>query len=138
MSVLLVDSNVLLDIFEDDPVWAQWSEDMLEHYSTTHILCINPIIYAEISVGFQRIEELEAAITHCGARLLQIPKEALFLAAKVFVEYRKRKGIKLSPLPDFFIGAHAAVENLELLTRDVSRYKSYFPTVKLISPNSLQ
>ena len=138
MSGLLVDSNVLLDVFEDDPVWAEWSEEMLEYHSTTHILCINPIIYAEVSVGFQRIEELEDAIANCGARMLQIPKEGLFLAAKVFVEYRKRKGLNLSHLPDFFIGAHAAVDKLELLTRDVSRYKSYFPSVRLISPNSLQ
>src|SRR5208283_1923478 len=138
MRGLLVDSNVLLDVFEDDPVWAQWSEEVLEHYSTTHILCISPIIYAEVSVAFERIEELEAAIVDSGVRMLQIPKEALFLAAKVFVEYRRRRGIKLSPLPDFFIGAHAAVEKLELLTRDVSRYKSYFPTVKLVSPNILQ
>lgn len=138
MRALLVDSNVLLDVFEDDPVWAQWSEEMLEYYGASHTLCINPIIYAEVSVGFERIEELEAAITDCGVKMRHIPKEALFLAAKVFVEYRRRKGLKLSPLPDFFIGAHAAVENLELLTRNVSRYKSYFPTVKLISPNNLQ
>ncbi len=138
MRGLIVDSNVLLDVFEDDPVWAQWSEEMLELYGTTRILCINPIIYAEVSVGFERIEELEAGIFDSGVRMLQIPKEALFLAAKVFVEYRRRRGIKLSPLPDFFIGAHAAVEKLELLTRDVSRYKSYFPTVKLVSPNNLQ
>jgi len=138
MRGLLVDSNVLLDVFEDNPVWGQWSEGVLEQYSTTHILCISPIIYAEISVGFERIEELEEAIIDSGVRMLQIPKEALFLAAKVFVEYRRRRGIKLSPLPDFFIGAHAAVGRLELLTRDVSRYKSYFPTVKLVSPNNLQ
>jgi len=138
MRGLLVDSNILLDVFEDDPVWGQWSEEMLEQYGTTHILCISPIIYAEVSVGFERIEELEAAIIDSGVRMLQIPKEALFLAAKVFVEYRRRKGTKLSPLPDFFIGAHAAVEKLELLTRDVSRYKTYFPTVKLVSPNNLQ
>jgi hypothetical protein len=137
MKGMLVDSNVLLDIFEDDPVWAQWSEEMLELYSTTHILCISPIIYAEVSVGFERIEELEKAIIDSGVRMLQIPREALFLAAKVFVEYRRRKGITLSPLPDFFIGAHAAVEKLELLTRDASRYKSYSPTVKLVSPNYL-
>jgi hypothetical protein len=138
MRGLLVDSNVLLDVFEDDPVWGQWSEDMLEQYSTTHILCISPIIYAEISVGFERIEELEEAIIDSGVRMLQIPREALFLAAKVFVEYRRRRGIKLSPLPDFFIGAHAAVGRFELLTRDVSRYKTYFPTVKLVSPTHLQ
>jgi len=135
---ILVDSNVLLDIFEDDPVWAQWSEAMLERYSATHALCISPIIYAEVSVGFERIEELEAAIIGAGVRMLQIPKEALFLAAKVFVEYRRRKGIKVAPLPDFFVGAHAAVEKLELLTRDTRRYKSYFPTVKLVSPQNFQ
>ncbi|MGC8493991.1 MAG: type II toxin-antitoxin system VapC family toxin [Syntrophobacteraceae bacterium] len=134
MTGLLVDSNILLDVFEDDPVWAQWSEEMLEYFSATHILCINPVIYAEVSVGFGHIEELEAAIAKCGVRMLEIPREALFLAAKAFIEYRRRKGIKASPLPDFFIGAHAAVENLALLTRDVSRYKSYFPTVNLISP----
>lgn len=138
MRGLLVDSNVLLDVFEDDPAWARWSEDMLEQYSATHILCINPVIYAEVSAGFERIEELETAIIASGVKMLQIPKEALFLAAKVFVEYRRRSGIKLSPLPDFFIGAHAAVEDLELLTRDVSRYKSCFPTVKLVSPKNLQ
>lgn len=138
MSAILVDSNVLLDVFEDDPVWAQWSEEMLEYYSATHTLCINPIIYAEVSLGFQRIEELEATIANCGARMLQIPKEGLFLAAKVYVEYRKRKGLKRSPLPDFFIGAHAAVDELALLTRDVSRYKTYFPSLRLISPNNLQ
>ena len=137
MRGLLVDSNVLLDIFEDDPVWAEWSEGMLEAYGTTCTLCINPMIYAEVSVGFERIEQLEAAIAGCGLRMLPIPKEALFLAAKVFVEYRRRKGVKSSPLPDFFIGAHAAVEGLELLTRDVSRYRSCFPTLRLISPSSL-
>ena len=137
MRGLLVDSNVLLDIFEDDPVWAQWSEEMLERYSATHILCINPVIYAEVSVGFQRIEDLEAAIIGSGVRMLEIPREALFLAGKVFVEYRRRKGAKISPLPDFFIGAHAAVEGIELITRDESRYKSCFPTVKLILPRSL-
>jgi predicted nucleic acid-binding protein len=136
MKGLLVDSNILLDLFEDDPVWGQWSETMLDHYSATDILYINPVIYAEVSVGFQEIEELEAAIAACDVRILQIPKEALFLAAKVFVEYRRHKGVKTSPLPDFFIGAHAAVEKLELLTRDLSRYKSYFPSMKLISPES--
>ena len=94
----------------------------------------NPIIYSEVSIGFKRIEELENTFAGCGFLLLQIPKEALFLAGKVYLEYRKRKGTKLSPLPGFFIGAHAAVDKLELMTRDVPRYKSYFPTVKLITP----
>ena len=137
MKGLLVHSNVLLDVFEDDPTWADWSEAMLDQFSRTHILCINPIIYAEVSVGFQRIEELELALAECRVRMLQIPKEALFLAAKVFFDYKKRKGTSQSPLPDFFIGAHAAVENLELLTRDLARYKTCFPKVMLISPKSL-
>jgi hypothetical protein len=95
--------------------------------------CTCPIIYSEVSIGFKRIEELEDAFSWCGFQLLQIPKEAIFLAGKVYLKYRKRKGTKLSPLTDFIIGAHAAVDKLELQTRDTSRYKSYFPTVKLIS-----
>ncbi len=110
------------------------SETMLHQYSYTHTMYINPVIYSEISIGFKRIEELENALSGCGFELIQIPKEALFLAGKAYLEYRKRKGTKLSPLPDFFIGAHAAVDKLELMTRDTPRYKSYFPTVKLISP----
>ena len=134
---ILVDSNVILDIFEDDPNWAEWSESKLCDYSTKHTLYINPIIYSEISIGFKKIEELEEAITGCGFEMLNIPREALFLAGKAFIKYRKNKGIKVSPLPDFFIGAHATVAGLELLTRDSSRFKTYFPTVKLISPTNV-
>ncbi len=134
MTGILIDSNVILDLFEEDSNWVEWSEAMLHQYSYTHTMYINPIVYSEISVGFKRIEELENALSGCGFELIQIPKEALFLAGKTYLEYRKRKGTKLSPLPDFFIGAHAAVNKLELMTRDTSRYKSYFPTVKLISP----
>ncbi len=136
MTGILVDSNVILDLFEEDPGWVDWSESMLQQYSHTSPMYINPVIYSEISIGFKRIEELEDAITGCGFQMLQIPKEALFLAGKIFIKYKKRKGIKRSPLPDFFIGAHAAVNNLELITRDTQRYKSYFPTVKLISPGT--
>ncbi len=136
MNGVLVDSNVILDVFEEDPNWIEWSEYMLARYSATQTLYINTIIYSEISVGFERIEELEEAITGCGFKMLQIPKEALFLAGKAFIKYRKRKGSnKVSTLPDFFIGAHAAVDKLELITRDISRIQSYFPTVKLISPD---
>ena len=134
MTGVLVDSNVILDLFEEDSDWVEWSEEMLHRYSHTHSMYINPIIYLEISIGFKRIEELEDALSGCGFEPLQIPKEALFLAGKTYLKYRRRKGTKLSPLPDFFIGAHAAVDKLELLTRDTPRYKSYFPTVKLISP----
>jgi len=134
---ILVDANVILDIFTNDPVWADWSEFVLKRYSATHTLYINNIIYAEISVGFERIEELEEAISKTEFKLLPIPKEALFIAGKAFLKYRKKyKGAKLSPLPDFFIGAHAAADNLILITRDTRRFKTYFPTVTLISPET--
>lgn len=135
MNRILVDSNVILDILEDDPVWYSWSEEILGRYHETHTLLINPIIYAEVSVGFESVEEVEEIFHEIGFQMVQIPKEALFLAGKVFMAYRKRGGTRRSPLPDFFIGAHAAVENLPLLTRDISRYQTDFPTVDLIAPN---
>jgi predicted nucleic acid-binding protein len=134
MSGLLVDSNVILDILLDDPVWAEWSEETLSQYGETHDLFINPIVYTELSIGFRRIEELEKAIEVAGFQMLEIPKEALFLAGKAFLQYRRNKGTKSSPLPDFFIGAHAAVLHVDLVTRDAARYRTYFPTVNLISP----
>ena len=134
MKGVIVDSNIILDVFLNDLKWADWSESKLEEYSYSSSLYINSIIYSEISIGFELIEELENAIGKGGFQLLVIPKEALFLAGKAFLKYRKRKGVKRAPLPDFFIGAQAAVLNLNLLTRDVSRYQSYFPTVKLITP----
>ena len=134
MKGVLVDSNVILDVFLNDLKWADWSESKLEEYSDHASLYINPIIYSEISIGFSLIEDLEFAISKAGFQLLEIPKEALFLAGKAYIKYKRRKGMKRTPLPDFFIGAQAAVLNLDLLTRDVSRYQSYFPTVKLIAP----
>lgn len=134
MPGMLVDSCVILDVFQNDPAWAERSEALLANCATRQQLFINPVIYAEISIGFQRIEELEEALAGCGLRMLPLPREALFLAGKAFLRYRRRQGRKASPLPDFFIGAHAAVEQLELLTRDVRRVKTYFPTVKLVSP----
>ena len=134
MKGVLVDSNIILDVFLNDLKWADWSESKLEEYSVQTSLYINSIIYSEISIGFELIEDLESAITKAGFQLLEIPKEALFLAGKAYIKYKRRKGVKRTPLPDFFIGAQAAVLDLELLTRDVSRYKSYFPTVKLITP----
>jgi predicted nucleic acid-binding protein len=133
---VLVDSNIMLDIFLNDPKWVDWSESTLEEYADHARLHINSVIYSEISIGFERIEELESALNRAGIEMLEIPKEALFLAGKAFVNYRKRKGTKRSPLPDFYIGAQAAVLNLDLITRDVSRYRTYFPTVKLITPDS--
>jgi len=134
MKGVLVDSNVILDVFLNDSKWADWSESKLGEYSVQTSLCINSIIYSEISIGFEFIEDLEFAISRAGFQLLEIPKEALFLAGKAYVKHKRRKGVKRTPLPDFFIGAQAAVLDLELLTRDVSRYQSYFPTVRLIAP----
>lgn len=134
MVEILVDSSVILDIFEKDERWYQWSQSTLDRLSENNTLCINPIIYTEVSIGFKQIEELEYAISKAYFRMLQLPKEALFLSGKVFLQYRKNKGAKTSPLPDFFIGAHAAVSNLELVTRDTRKISSYFPKVQLISP----
>ena len=134
MNGLLVDSNVILDIFLDDPNWAEWSEKTLNHYGGAHDLFINPIVYTELSIGFERIEELEKAIEIAGFQILEMPKEALFLAGKAFLQYRRNKGTKTSTLPDFLIGAHAAVLNVDLITRDTARYSAYFPTVNLITP----
>lgn len=134
MRIILVDSNIILDLILDDPKWAEWSKSAMKKQARHATLCINPIIYAEISIGFNHIEELEKTITKGSFKILEIPKKALFLAGKAFLEYRKRGGTKLSPLPDFFIGAQAAVMKIDLITRDISRYQSYFPTVKIISP----
>jgi hypothetical protein len=134
MTGILVDSNVILDVFLNDPKWADWSESKLGEYSAQVSLYINPIIYSEISIGFKNIEDLESAVNQAGFKLLEIPKEALFLAGKAYVNYKKRGGVKNIPLPDFFIGAQAAVLNMKLLTRDASRYNTYFPTVILITP----
>ena len=134
MKGILVDSNVILDVFLNDLKWGDWSQAKLEGYNGHTSLYINSIIYSEISIGFKLIEDLESAIGKVGCRFLDIPKEALFLAGKAFIKYKKREGVKRTPLPDFFIGAQAAVLNLDLLTRDVSRYQTYFPTIKLITP----
>lgn len=134
MSGILVDSNIILDVFLDDPNWAEWSESKLQKFSSMTKLFINSIVYSEVSIGFQKIEELEFSLNQGGFQMLEIPKEALFLAGKAFLTYRKNKGTKRSSLPDFYIGAQAAVLNMELLTRDPSRYRTYFPTVQLITP----
>ena len=132
--MILVDTNVILDILQNDPMWGDWSQQQLEAKSLTTTLCINAVIYAELSIAFKQIEELEAVLAQGEFRLESIPREALFLAGKAFAKYRKQKGGKTSVLPDFFIGAHAAVARLPLLTRDRGRYASYFPTVELIMP----
>ena len=132
--MILVDTNVLLDIFQNDPEWAAWSQDKLDAASATDSLAINPVIYSELSIAFARIEELEAVLTEAALTVESIPREALFLAGKVFLAYRRARGSKQSVLPDFYIGAHAAVMRWPLLTRDVARYRSYFPGISLISP----
>jgi hypothetical protein len=134
MNGVFVDSCILLDLFTDDPKWANWSESVLGKYSQSNTLFINSIVYTEVSIGFNRIEEVEKAIEQVGVKVLEIPREALFLAGKVFLDYRRNKGNKSSPLPDFFIGAHAAVSSFDLITRDSARYKTYFPSITLICP----
>ena len=135
MPGVMVDSNVLLDVLTEDKDWFVWSSGVLETQAESHILVINPIVYAEVSVAFDRIEDLDAAIPEDMVQRRPIPPEAAFLAGKCFVRYRRRSGPKRSPLPDFFIGAHAAVEKMPLITRDPNRYKTYFPRLVLISPS---
>ena len=132
---VLVDSNVLLDVATDDPVWGAWSSGTLAALAERAPLIINPIIYAELSIGFATIEELDAALPPSLYRREPLPWEAGFLAGKCFVRYRRRGGERRSPLPDFYIGAHAAVRRLVLLTRDAARYRSYFPRLAIISPD---
>ena len=134
MRGVLVDSNIILDVFVDDPEWADWSEAKLAEFSSKTNLYINPVVYSEVSIGFKRIEELESALNRGGFQMLEIPKEALFLAGKAYLKYRKSTGSKRSPLPDFYIGAQAAILSMDLITRDEKRYRTYFPTVKLICP----
>ena len=134
MTRVLVDSNVLLDVMTSDPEWAEWSADQLEAQGRAGTLVINPIIYAEVSIGFERIEDLDDALAPDLFVREPLPYAAGFLAGKVFLRYRKNRGERTAPLPDFYIGAHAAIAQFKLLTRDARRYKTYFPTVELISP----
>ncbi len=133
-AVALVDSSVILDIVTDDPDWAAWSAVALAKARDEGSLVINPIVYAEVSTGFDRVEDLDDAVPPDDFQREQLPYEAGFLAGKAFLAYRRRGGRKHSPLPDFYIGAHAAVRKYRLLTRDASRYRTYFPTVDLIAP----
>jgi predicted nucleic acid-binding protein len=130
----LVDTNVLLDLVTNDEAWADWSIAQLEEASLRGPLVINDVVYAELSVRYERIEDLEAFLDAAGLELRPLPRSALFLAGKVFTRYRRSGGTRTGVLPDFFIGAHAAVAELPLLTRDVGRYQTYFPTVELIFP----
>jgi predicted nucleic acid-binding protein len=128
--MIIVDSNIILDIVTDDPVWADWSLRTLEQQK--EVLSINPIIYAEVSVKIPSIEQLNDILRPF--KRLNLPYEAGFLAGKAFFSYKQNEGVKTNPLPDFFIGAHAAILAVPLITRDIQRYKTYFPTLKLVSP----
>lgn len=130
----LVDTNVLLDLVTDDPDWAEWSVAKLEEAALKGALCINDVVYSELSVRYDRIEDLEAMLEDSEIGIAPPPRAALFLAGKVFAQYRKSGGSRTGVLPDFFIGAHAAVSGVPLLTRDGRRYRSYFPTLELIAP----
>ena len=134
MAAVLVDSNVLLDVVTEDPRWFDWSSEALARCAEEATLAINPIIYAEVSIGFGRIEELEETLSPDVFERSALPWDAAFLAGKAFGQYRRRGGRRTSTLPDFYIGAHAAVAGMDLLTRDPTRYRSYFPGVKLIAP----
>jgi hypothetical protein len=124
----------MLDVLTEDPVWAQWSADVLAQARDDGRLVINPIVYAEVSVGFERIEDLDDAVPEADFEREPLPYQAGFLAAKAFLAYRRRGGQRRTPLPDFYIGAHAAVARYRLLTRDVGRYRTYFPSVEVIAP----
>ncbi|MGK9285458.1 type II toxin-antitoxin system VapC family toxin [Sinorhizobium meliloti] len=130
-----VDTNVLLDVVTDDPTWADWSIGQLEAAALRGPLLINDVVYAELAVRYEQIERLDAFLSEAGIDIAAMPRPALFLAGKVFLKYRKAGGQRTGVLPDFFIGAHAAVDRLDLLTRDTGRYRKHFPTVTLITPD---
>ena len=135
---VLVDSNVLLDVATNDPSWGDWSARALAEVAEHTTLIINPIIYAEVSIGYTTIEALDAALPATLYQHEPLPWEAGFLAGKSFLAYRRRGGLRTSPLPDFYIGAHAAIGGLALLTRDAARYRSYFPKVEILAPTKRQ
>ena len=135
MTAVLIDSNVLLDIMTEDANWSEWSAKAIERAADRYRLVINPVIYAEVSVRYSRIEELDRALPKTMFDREAIPYEGAFLAGKLFLTYRRRGGTKQSPLPDFFIGAHAAVAGYRLMTRDAARYRTYFPKLPLIAPD---
>jgi len=132
---VLVDSNVLLDVLTEDPAWGEWSAGALAAAADESALAINPIVYAEVSIGFERIEDLDDALPADTFQRLPLPWPAAFLAGKCFLAYRRAGGDRRSPLPDFYIGAHAAVAGMALLTRDAARYTTYLPKLRLIAPD---
>lgn len=134
MAGFLVDSNVLLDVQTEDPSWYEWSSSALARCAEEGPLAINPLVCAEVSIGFERVEELDEALGSAGFERLPLHWAAAFLAGKCFLRYRRRGGVRTSTLPDFYIGAHALVEGRTLLTRDATRYRRYFPRLALVAP----
>ncbi len=135
MSSVLIDANVLLDVMTEDARWLQGSAEAIERAADRYRLVINPVIFAEVSIRFSRIEDLDAALPKTMFDREAIPYEAAFMAGKSYLAYRRRGGTKRSPLPDFFVGAHAAVAGYQLMTRDVRRYRTYFPKLPLVVPD---
>jgi len=136
VAIILIDSCVVTDLADPESAWFEWSASTLERLDQNNTMVINPIIYAECSVGFERIEEVESLFESLGFAMKPIPREALFLAGKAFLQYKRRKGEKGNVLPDFFIGAHAAIAGYPLVSRDKGRFSTYFPSVELIIPES--
>ncbi|MGZ8172123.1 MULTISPECIES: type II toxin-antitoxin system VapC family toxin [Methylobacter] len=136
MAVILIDSCVVTDLADPESAWFEWSASTLERLDQNNTMVINPIIYSECSVGFERIEEVDSLFESLGFAMAPIPREALFLAGKAFLQYKRRKGEKGNVLPDFFIGAHAAISSYALVSRDKGRFSTYFPSVELIIPES--
>jgi predicted nucleic acid-binding protein len=134
LTPVLVDTNVLVDVLTDDPVWAEWSAGQLASLADRAALCINPIVYSELAMGFGSIEALDEAVDATALRREALPFSACYLAGRVYLDYRRRGGSRPSALPDFYIGAHAAVAGYRLLTRDPRRYRTYFPRLELIAP----
>ena len=132
---VLVDSNILLDVATGDPSWSEWSINALGECADRTTLIINPIIYAEVSIAYDTLEALDAALPPDSYSRDPLPWEAGFLAGRCFVIYRRRGGLRNTPLPDFYIGAHASIERLALLTRDIARYRTYFPTIEVLGPD---
>ncbi|MGF1614538.1 MAG: type II toxin-antitoxin system VapC family toxin [Gammaproteobacteria bacterium] len=136
--MVIVDTNVLVDVLENDPDWVEWSIGRIRNLSKIHELAINPVIYAELSLAFDAVEELDAVVSDMDLKFVEIPRAALFLAGKAFIRYRKQGGSKTNVLSDFFIGAQAAVMGCAILTRDTKRYRSYFPSVAVLAPPSTE
>lgn len=134
--MVLVDSNVLLDIIKPDPYWLDWSRSALADALMDGMACVNPLIYAELSIMYQTSAQLDQMLNTLGIGRVDLPWEAAYMAGQAFIQYRRRGGSKTSPLPDFYIGAHAYTASCKLLTRDVNRYRTYFPNVSLITPEA--